>query len=162
MSKYDTEYKVIMSLRSYKSDTNKYKVGDFVTINDLKNISFNTVLNDLNSRLHNIDSLGTDLFLEFENEDVRSILDSYGSNDLIEDIRFPGTLKVHINSDKVEEKELNDFRDGVLEIVKANDGKVLALAYKINPFGKFKLLDEDKKYKHSIIIEFIVIKLKAI
>ena len=66
MSKYDTEYKVIMSLRSYKSDTNKYKVGDFVTIKDLENISFDTVLKDLNGRLHNVDFLGTDLFLEFE------------------------------------------------------------------------------------------------
>ncbi|MBQ2408565.1 MAG: hypothetical protein II309_03935 [Bacilli bacterium] len=162
MSKYDTEYKVIMSLRSYKSDTNKYKVGDFVTIKDLENISFDTVLKDLNGRLHNVDFLGTDLFLEFENEDVRAILNSYNNNDLIEDIRFPGILKVHIDSNKVEENELNDFRDGVLEIVKANDGKVLALAYKVSPFGKFKLLGEDKKHKHSIIIEFVVMKLKAI
>lgn len=162
MIKYDTEYKVIVSLRSYKSNTNKYKMGDFVTIKDLENISFDTVLKDLNERLNNIDSLGTNLFLEFENEDVRTILDSYANNDLVEDIRFPGLLKVYIDSTKVEENELNDFRDGVLEIVKANDSKVLALAYKVNAFGKFKLLDEDKKYKNSIIIEFVVVKLKAL
>ena len=49
---YDKKYNVIMSLRSYKSDTNKYKMGDYVTIKDLENISFSNVLEDLNGRLN--------------------------------------------------------------------------------------------------------------
>lgn len=160
MENYDKKYNVIISLRSYRSDTNKYKMGDYVSIKDLENISFSTVLEDLNSRLNNFDCLGTNLKLEFENEDVRSILDSYNDSDLIEDIRFPGVLSININPEKVSLEELKEFTEGVIEIVKANDGKVLALGYKVNPFGKFKLLKEEVKFHKSIIIEFVVIKIK--
>ena len=160
MAKYETKYEVLLSLRSYFTQTDKYSMGDFTTIKDLENIKFETVLEDLNKRLINMDFLKTDLFLEINEEDARSILDSYTDNDLVEDIRIPGLLNIKISDEKVNQWELDEFLQGVIEIVKDQNSKVLALGYKIDLFGNFKLLAEDKKHDGSVIIEFTVVKLK--
>lgn len=162
MEKYIYKYKTILSLRSYNSDTNKYEDNGYVTINALENISFNTVLNDLNSRLVNMDFMGTDVFIDVVDSDARTIIDSYSDDDFVDDIRIPGILTIKIDDSKVNIDELDEFLDGVLEILKDKNSKVLALGYTIDKKGNFVLVDEDSKAKDSIIIEFIVVKLKEI
>ena len=162
MEKYIHKSKTILSLRSYNSDTNKYEDNGYVRINALENISFNTVLNDLNSRLVNMDFMGTDVFIDVVDSDARTIIDSYSDDDFVDDIRIPGILTIKIDDSKVNIDELDEFLDGVLEILKDKNSKVLALGYTIDKKGNFVLVDEDSKAKDSIIIEFIVVKLKEI
>lgn len=162
MEKYIHKYKTILSLRSYNSDTNKYEDNGYVRINALENISFNTVLNDLNSRLVNMDFMGTDVFIDVVDSDARTIIDSYSDDDFVDDIRIPGILTIKIDDSKVNIDELDEFLDGVLEILKDKNSKVLALGYTIDKKGNFVLVDENSKAKDSIIIEFIVVKLKEI
>lgn len=156
----EKKYKVILSLRSYKTDTNKYKDNGYVRIHELDNISFDTVLNDLNKRLINMDYMGTDVLLTVDNKEVREIIDAYTMDELVEDIRIPGILNINIKEEKLEKEEIIPFLDGVLEILKDQNSKVLALGYEVK-HNKFKLVKEDSN-KKSIIIEFVVIKLKEI
>ena len=162
MGKYKRHYKVVVMLRGYTTDNDKYDTGEVVKIKDLENISFEEVLRDLNKRLINMDCLGTNIELEIANEDARTIIDSYSIYDNVDNIEIPGQLKIEISSIKVTPSELDDFVDGVLEIVKATDSKVLAIGYTIDRHGKFKLVNENEKKNNTIIIEFIVKKIKEI
>ena len=109
-----------------------------------------------------MDFMGTDVFIDVVDSDARTIIDSYSDDDFVDDIRIPGILTIKINDSKVNTNELEEFLDGVLEILKDKNSKVLALGYTIDKKGNFVLVDEDSKAKDSIIIEFIVVKLKEI
>ena len=55
------------------------------------------------------------------------------------DIRIPGILTIKIDDSKVNIDELDEFLDGVLEILKDKNSKVLALGYTIDKKGNFVL-----------------------
>lgn len=162
MVKYKRNYKTIINLKSYKSDTDKYEVGELVTIGELDNISFDEVLKDLNERLINMDFLGTNIILDINELDARTIIDSYNKEELVEMIELPGTMTIEINPAKVADYEVESFLIGVIDILNSSNSKVMALGYTIDKKGQFKLVKEDDKKENTIVIEFVVKKMKEI
>lgn len=162
MVKYKRNYKVILEFTSYKTNTDKYNVGDILTLEEIKNINFSEIIKDLNKRLINMDFLGTNIFLSLDEIDVKTILNSYLSENLVDKIELPGTLTIEINPAKVTDYEVEGFLEGIIDIVHSSNSKVMAIGYTINKNGDFKLVNEDEQKENTIIIDFIVKKMKEI
>ncbi|MEG0022153.1 MAG: hypothetical protein RSB77_05250 [Bacilli bacterium] len=160
MNKYLRKYNVVINFESYHTNTDKYDKGNNTTIIELANVDFNMIINDLNKRLVNMDFLGTNLLLKLE--EPLLALEHYDTFDLIKDIKLEGTLEVEINEDKVPLEDLDEFLEGVLEIVKAKDSHVLDISYYIDKRGKYNLVFEDEKKVDSLVFSFVIKKLREI